>query len=306
MPSFGHFSFGQFLFWPIYLLASVVGWGVSVWWVMGGWVGGWVAQPQLPPPDPLRRTAQIFAVFPSSSSIFAFSSLEPPGFHTTARELQTCTFEGPSPSNTTREDPRERKKRAIMGAGEGNEILGPTHLREPNLRAPTSSGPHPSGPHPVGPDPSGPYFFHLWVPTPLCPHPFGPPTLRAPALGAPTVLRWCGGWCGVVWCGGWWVVGDGWVMGEWWVGRKLAKRGNGQKWNGPKEELAKRELAKSGICQKGTGQMKKNIGQNRNWPKEGAPCGPGPLFFVSIFVSKSTLSLDVVNLIEHIRHQLQS
>ena len=49
--------------------------------------------------------------------------LGPPGFHTTARELQTCTFEGAS--NTTkipREDPqREKKKKAKMVAGEGKK-----------------------------------------------------------------------------------------------------------------------------------------------------------------------------------------
>ena len=38
----------------------------------------------------------------------------PPGFHTTARELQTCTFEGPGASNTTkipREDPQRKSEK---------------------------------------------------------------------------------------------------------------------------------------------------------------------------------------------------
>ena len=45
----------------------------------------------------------------------------PTGFHTTARELQTRTFEGPGASNTTkiqREDPPERKRRMKFPVGE--------------------------------------------------------------------------------------------------------------------------------------------------------------------------------------------
>ena len=48
----------------------------------------------------------------------------PPGLHTTARELQTCTFEGPSASNTTkipREDPQEKEERMNIVAGEGKK-----------------------------------------------------------------------------------------------------------------------------------------------------------------------------------------
>ena len=48
----------------------------------------------------------------------------PPGFHTTTRELQTCTFKGPGlqkhHQNSTRRPQRERK-RAKMGAGEGKK-----------------------------------------------------------------------------------------------------------------------------------------------------------------------------------------
>ena len=63
----------------------------------------------------------------------------PPGFHTTARELQTCIFEGPGASNTTkipREDPPERHKKSEMVAGEGEKArnFGPPTLRGPTLR----------------------------------------------------------------------------------------------------------------------------------------------------------------------------
>ena len=64
------------------------------------------------------------------------------GAHTTARELQTCTFERPGASNTTkipRKRPKEREKRKKTVAGEGKkkrEILGPHR-----------SGPHSLGPH---------------------------------------------------------------------------------------------------------------------------------------------------------------
>ena len=47
----------------------------------------------------------------------------PWGFHTTARELQTCTFEDPGASNTTkipREDP-QREKKSENGGGRGNK-----------------------------------------------------------------------------------------------------------------------------------------------------------------------------------------
>ena len=65
------------------------------------------------------------------------------GSHTTARELQTCTFQGPGASNTTKfnvKTPREGRKRTNFAVEEGKkkgEILGP----------------HPSGPHPSNPLP---------------------------------------------------------------------------------------------------------------------------------------------------------
>ena len=90
------------------------------------------------------------------------------GSHTTARELQTCTFERPSASNTPkipREDPQRGKKRTNFAAGQGKKArnFGP-----PTLRAP------PFGPPPFGPPPFGP--------PPFGPPPFGPPTLRAPTF----------------------------------------------------------------------------------------------------------------------------
>ena len=60
----------------------------------------------------------------------------PPGLHTTTRELQTCTFERPGASNTTkipREDPQKGKKRTNFSAGEGKK------------------SPPPFGPPPFGP-----------------------------------------------------------------------------------------------------------------------------------------------------------
>ena len=125
------------------------------------------------------RASTMSRCLPFSFFATEQSTRRPPGFHTTARELQTCTFKGPSASNTTkfpRENHQRERKRAKMGAGEKKkkrEILGP----------------HPSSPHAAVPDPSGPT---LRTPTLGAltfsrsgPHPSGPPTLRAPFLRAP-------------------------------------------------------------------------------------------------------------------------
>ena len=85
---------------------------------------------------------------------------QPPGFHTTTRELQTCTFEGPGTSNTTkipREDPQEREERMKIVAGEGKkrEMLGP----------------------PFEAHPSGLHFSGFGAPPFGAPPPFGNPTL---------------------------------------------------------------------------------------------------------------------------------
>ena len=71
---------------------------------------------------------------------------KPPGLHTTTRELRTCTFQGPSASNTTkiqRKDPQEMERR-MKKAGEGKKKarnFGPPTLRGPTLRSPTLRGP---------------------------------------------------------------------------------------------------------------------------------------------------------------------
>ena len=94
------------------------------------------------------------------------------GSHTTARELQTCTFEGPGASNTTkipRKRPKEREKRIKNCGGRGKKSA--------KFWAPHPSGPHPSGPPPFGAPPSGP-------PTLRGPHFFWvcPPTLCGPTM----------------------------------------------------------------------------------------------------------------------------
>ena len=114
----------------------------------------WFPPPDRPPPDSLRRTP----------SPLPFRWTPQSRFHTTARELQKCTFEGPGASNTTkipREDP-EREKKAKMEAGEGKKAhtSGPT-LRNPTLRNPTFFG--------FG---APPLRCSLWL------HPFGAPPLR--------------------------------------------------------------------------------------------------------------------------------
>ena len=73
---------------------------------------------------------------------------------------QTCTFQGPGASNTT----KFHEKTAIFFFGRGKK-LG-SHPSGPHPSGPHFSGfgappsrHHPSGPHPSGPHPSGPFFF---------------------------------------------------------------------------------------------------------------------------------------------------
>ena len=77
----------------------------------------------------------------------------PPGLAHEARELQTCTFEGPgAPPPKFHEKDQKRLKKDKNCGGRGKkkrEILGP----------------HRSGPHPSGLHPSGPHFFWVWAPT---------------------------------------------------------------------------------------------------------------------------------------------
>ena len=81
------------------------------------------------------------------------AALRPPGRHTTARELQTCTFQGPGASKTPpkfhEKTPRETQKRARW-------------WREREKKSANFWASHPSGLHP-----SGPHFFQVWAPT-LC------------------------------------------------------------------------------------------------------------------------------------------
>ena len=134
------------------------------------------------------------------------------GLHTTARELQTCTFQGPGASNTTkipRKDPQEREERKNIVAGDGKTArnFGPPTLRDLAFRGPTlqgagskgspapspkwtdgwhPSGHHFSGPHLTGPQPSGPHYFQVWAPHLERPPPFAhssglyPPPTRWP------------------------------------------------------------------------------------------------------------------------------
>ena len=76
----------------------------------------------------------------------------PPGFHTTTRELQTCTFERPDASNTTK-IPREDTQRE-------SEFFGGRGKKKREILA-RRVGAHPSGPHPWGPRP------HHWSSHPL-------------------------------------------------------------------------------------------------------------------------------------------
>ena len=96
------------------------------------------------------------------------------GSHTTTRELQTCTSEGPNALNTTkipRKRPKEKEKRV--------KNCGGRRKKSAKFWAPTLR-PHPSGPHPSGPPPFG--APTLRGPHPSGPHNFGPPQLRALTL----------------------------------------------------------------------------------------------------------------------------
>ena len=87
------------------------------------------------------------------------------GFSHDSQRAQTCTFEGPGASNTTkipREDPQRKREQTNMGSGRGKK-------KNAKFWAPHPSGPHPSGvdpsgPHPSEPHPSKPHLF--WVRAP--------------------------------------------------------------------------------------------------------------------------------------------
>ena len=115
----------------------------------------------------------------------------PPGLHTTARELQTRTFEFPGASNTTkipREDSQRETKRAKMGAGE---------KKRAKFWAPHPSLSHPSGSHPSCPALRGPalrgsalrgsiFSRFAWAP------PFGAPTMTHTRSKNELAKNWIG------------------------------------------------------------------------------------------------------------------
>ena len=138
---------------------------VKVWGCVGGvfkiFVGASKIWPDPLPPPPDRPKFRAFFL---------------PRLHTTTRELQARTFQGPCASNTKipRKDPQEREERKKIVAEEGKKArnFGPHTLR----------GSHPSGLHPSGLHPSGPHFSQVWAPTLRGLHPSGHhnsgPTLR--------------------------------------------------------------------------------------------------------------------------------
>ena len=88
----------------------------------------------------------------------------PPGFHMTARELQTCTFERPSASKTPpkfhEKTPREeRKERILRREREKRAKFWAVHPSAPIFGPPTLRA-HSSGLH----------FFWVRAPTPPGPH----------------------------------------------------------------------------------------------------------------------------------------
>ena len=91
------------------------------------------------------------------TKVWNSGSPKPPGLHTTARELQTCTFQGPSlqkhHENSTRRPPKRGKKERQLWQERKTkrEILAP----------------HPAGPHPSRPHPSGPHFSRFALPSSL-------------------------------------------------------------------------------------------------------------------------------------------
>ena len=90
-----------------------------------------VCPPGLPPQDHPSPDLPIGPPSPGPPKFSRFFFLLP--FHTTARELQTCTFEGPGASNTTKipEFPREKK----IENGGGRRKKKVRNFGPPTLRA---------------------------------------------------------------------------------------------------------------------------------------------------------------------------
>ena len=107
----------------------------------------------------------FFKNFLDFLNLFSFPPPDPPGV-LEGRDPQTCTFEGPDASNTTkipREDPQREKKTPF----------------EPH------TSPHAAGPHAAGLYPSAPTLEALTFSRSGLP-PLWAPTLRAEALRATT------------------------------------------------------------------------------------------------------------------------
>ena len=71
------------------------------------------------------------------------TALLSPGLHTTTRELQTCTFDSPGASSTTKKPTRKRTLREEKSETGGGE----TEKRARNFGHPTLRGPITSGPN---------------------------------------------------------------------------------------------------------------------------------------------------------------
>ena len=95
---------------------------------------------------------------------FVFAPFGPQGLHTTARELQTCTFHAPGASKTPPNFNERTPKRGKNGRKLWQE-------REKSAKFWAS---HPSRRHPSGLPPFG------WPPPFGCPHPSGPPGIVKP------------------------------------------------------------------------------------------------------------------------------
>ena len=159
----------------------------------------------------------------------------PPELHTTPRELQTRTFDGPDASKhhqkTTRRHPeRHKKEQKWERRGKNSAKFGAPTLRGPTLQEPD--------------------FFWVWAP------PFGPHhDTHTPGSK----------WIGPNW------IGQNWF----WPKLVLAKIGLAKtglaKTGLAKTGLAKTGLAKSGLANKSglakSGLAKNWIGQKLDWPK---------------------------------------
>ena len=86
----------------------------------------------------LRRTAQNFAL--------TLADFGPPGLHTTARELQTGTFEGPGASNTT----KIQRENEIMAGEKKNAKFWASHPSGPHTHQIGQKRIGPSRSQPVG------------------------------------------------------------------------------------------------------------------------------------------------------------